>query len=81
MINKESSLSALYFNKLKREISFEINRAGIITCIEANVESILGYKEAIDYIDDIVSKEIDISERVMKDLHYIILKSINSNKI
>ena len=44
MINKESSLSALYFNKLKREISFEINRAGIITCIESNVESILGYK-------------------------------------
>jgi len=42
---------------------------------------VINHKEAIDYIDDIVSKEIDISERVMKDLHYIILKSINSNKI
>lgn len=53
MINKESSLSALYFNKLKREISFEINRAGIITCIESNVESILGYKA-----DELINKNL-----------------------
>lgn len=39
---------------------------------------VINHKEAIDYIDDIVSKDIDISERVIKDLHYIILKSINS---
>ncbi|NFE95949.1 Fic family protein [Clostridium botulinum] len=39
---------------------------------------VINHKEAIDYIDDIVSKDIDISERVIKDLHYIILKSINN---
>ncbi|KAI3349492.1 Fic family protein [Clostridium botulinum] len=39
---------------------------------------VINHKEAIDYIDDIVSKDIDISERVVKDLHYIILKSINN---
>ncbi|NFE72857.1 Fic family protein [Clostridium botulinum] len=39
---------------------------------------VINYKEAIDYIEDIVSKDIDISERVIKDLHYIILKSINN---
>lgn len=53
MINKESSLSALDFNKLKREISFEINRAGIIICIESNVESILGYKA-----DELINKNL-----------------------
>ncbi|WP_252235884.1 Fic family protein [Clostridium sp. CH2] len=39
---------------------------------------VINHKEAIDYIEDIVSKDIDISERVIKDLHYIILKSINN---
>lgn len=39
---------------------------------------VINHKEAIDYVDDIVSKNIDISERVIKDLHYIILKSINN---
>jgi Fic family protein len=39
---------------------------------------VINHKEAIDYIDDIVSKDIDISERVIKDLHYIILKSIDN---
>ncbi|MCS6109843.1 Fic family protein [Clostridium botulinum] len=39
---------------------------------------VINHKEAIDYINDIVSKDIDISERVIKDLHYIILKSINN---
>ncbi|MDP4143337.1 MAG: Fic family protein [Bacillota bacterium] len=39
---------------------------------------VINHKEAIDYIDDIVSKNIDISERVIKDLHYIILKSIDN---
>lgn len=35
-------------------------------------------KKTIDYVEDIVSKNIDISEKVIKDLHYIILKSINN---
>jgi len=39
---------------------------------------VINHKEAIDYIDDIVGKDINISERVIKDLHYIILKSIDS---
>lgn len=39
---------------------------------------VINHKEAIDYIDDIVSKDLDISERVIKDLHYIILKGINN---
>lgn len=39
---------------------------------------VINHKEAIDYIDDIVSKDIDISERVIRDLHYIILKSIDN---
>lgn len=39
---------------------------------------VINHKEAIDYIDDIVSKDLDISERVIKDLHYIILKSIDN---
>jgi Uncharacterized conserved protein len=39
---------------------------------------VINHKEAIDYIDEIVSKDSDISERVIKDLHYIILKSIDS---
>lgn len=39
---------------------------------------VINHKEAIDYIDDIVSKDSDISERVIKELHYIILKSIDS---
>lgn len=39
---------------------------------------VINHKEAIDYIDDIVSKNLDISERVIKDLHYIILKSIDN---
>lgn len=34
---------------------------------------VINHKEAIDYVDDIVSKDIDISERIIKDLHYIIL--------
>lgn len=39
---------------------------------------VINHKEAIDYIDDIVSKDLDISERVIKDLHYLILKSIDN---
>lgn len=39
---------------------------------------VINHKEAIDYIDDIVSKNLDISERVIKDLYYIILKSIDN---
>ena len=39
---------------------------------------VINHKEAIDYIEDIVSKNINISERVIRDLHYIILKSIDN---
>lgn len=39
---------------------------------------VINHKEAIDYVEDIVRKNIDISERVIKDIHYIILKSINN---
>lgn len=39
---------------------------------------VINHKEAIDYIDDIVTSDIDISERVIKDLHHIILKSIDN---
>lgn len=39
---------------------------------------VINHKEAIDYIDEIVSQNIDISQRVIKDLHYIILKSIDN---
>lgn len=39
---------------------------------------VINHKEAIDYIDDIVCKDLDISERVIKDLHYLILKSIDN---
>lgn len=39
---------------------------------------VINHKEAIDYIDDIVSTDMDISERVIKNLHYIILKSIDN---
>lgn len=39
---------------------------------------VINHKEAIDYIDDIVSENLDISERVIRDLHYIILKGIDN---
>ncbi|MGL4798540.1 MAG: Fic family protein [Cellulosilyticaceae bacterium] len=39
---------------------------------------VINHQEAINYIEDIVNKDIDISERVIKDLHAIILKSIDS---
>ncbi len=39
---------------------------------------VINHKEAIDYIDEIVSKDLDITERVIRDLHYIILKSIDN---
>ncbi|WP_027625274.1 Fic family protein [Clostridium lundense] len=39
---------------------------------------VINHKEAIDYIEDIVNKNIDISERVVRDLHHIILKSIDN---
>ena len=39
---------------------------------------VLNHKEAIDYIQDVVSKEFDLSERVIRDLHHIILKSIDN---
>lgn len=39
---------------------------------------VINHKEAIDYIEDIVKRNIDIDKNVIKDLHYIILKSINN---
>ncbi|WP_097028283.1 Fic family protein [Clostridium peptidivorans] len=39
---------------------------------------VINHKEAIDYIEDIVNRNMDIDENVIKDLHYIILKSINN---
>ncbi|WP_234123670.1 Fic family protein [Clostridium hydrogenum] len=39
---------------------------------------VINHKEAIDYIEDIVNKNIDINQNVIKNLHYIILKSINN---
>jgi Uncharacterized conserved protein len=39
---------------------------------------VINHKEAIDYIEDIVNRNMDIDQNVIKDLHYIILKSINN---
>ncbi len=39
---------------------------------------VINHQEAINYVEDIVNKDIDISERVLKDLHAIILKSIDN---
>lgn len=39
---------------------------------------VINHKEAIEYVDDVITKNIDISERVIKDLHHIILKSIDN---
>ena len=39
---------------------------------------VINHKEAIDYVEDIVSEDTDVSERVIKDLHYLILKSIDN---
>lgn len=39
---------------------------------------VINHQEAINYIEDIVNKNIDISERVIKDLHAIILKNIDN---
>lgn len=39
---------------------------------------VINHQEAINYIEDIVTQNIDISERVIKDLHAIILKSIDN---
>ncbi|MDS0526913.1 Fic family protein [Clostridium sp. SHJSY1] len=39
---------------------------------------VINHKEAIDYIEDIVIKNLNISEGVIKNLHYIILKSIDN---
>lgn len=39
---------------------------------------VINHQEAINYIEDSVNKNIDISERAIKDLHAIILKSIDN---
>lgn len=40
---------------------------------------VINHKEAIDYIENIVENNIDISEQVIKNIHYIILKSISND--
>jgi Fic family protein len=37
----------------------------------------INHKEAIDYVNDIVTKKVYLNERCVKDLHYLILKSIH----
>ena len=39
---------------------------------------VINHKEAIDYVEDIVKKNMDISERVIKDIHYLILKTVDT---
>ena len=39
---------------------------------------VINHQEAINYIEDIVNKNLDITGRVIKDLHTIILKSIDN---
>ncbi|MGL4874819.1 MAG: Fic family protein [Clostridium sp.] len=39
---------------------------------------VINHKEAIDYIEEIVREDVEISERVIRKLHYIILKSIDN---
>ena len=34
---------------------------------------VIGHKEAFDYAKELVSKNIEISEKVMKDIHYLVL--------
>lgn len=34
---------------------------------------VIGHKEAFDYVKELVSKNIEISEKVMKDIHYLVL--------
>lgn len=40
---------------------------------------VINHKEAIDYVEEIVKEHIDISERVIKDIHSLILKSIDND--
>ena len=35
---------------------------------------VIGHKEAFDYVKELVSKNIEISEKVMKDIHYLVLE-------
>ncbi len=39
---------------------------------------VINHKEAIDYIENVIKKDIDISERLIKEINYLILKSINN---
>ena len=34
---------------------------------------VIGHKEAFDYVKELVSKNIEISEKVIKDIHYLFL--------
>ncbi len=34
---------------------------------------VIGHKEAFDYVRDLVAKNVPISERVIKDIHYLVL--------
>ncbi|GAV22923.1 cell division protein Fic [Carboxydothermus pertinax] len=39
---------------------------------------VINHKEALDYIEDIVNRNLDINETIIKQLHYIILKTIDN---
>src|SRR5690606_39663816 len=39
---------------------------------------IINHKEAIEYIEDLVSKNVKLSEYDIKSVHYLILKEIDS---
>src|SRR5690625_1622144 len=39
----------------------------------------INHAEAIDYIEDLVEKEIDLTESVVRDIHRLILKNIDSD--
>lgn len=41
---------------------------------------VINHSEAIDYLTDIVKKEVLITETIIKQLHYLILKNINNRE-
>lgn len=47
---------------------FTINQKSLKEYLE-----VIGHKEAFDYIRKLVSENIEISEKVIKDIHYLVL--------
>lgn len=78
MINEECSFDLQYFNKLKREISFTINRVGIITYIDSNIENILGYK-----VEELINRSLYefISKQAALDLFSSKNLSVNNIEV